>query len=172
MRLLAGAGFDPRSRRIAEKLHATLGDRLRAILIREERADPAEQLRSAADSNETLLSTLIAETRVESIRIFSSEDGAPVGGQRIVEMLEAFTWPEEITDVVLDFSALSTGIGFPMARYILTLCEGRANLNFHIMISSNPELDASIVGEPYDSPSFVRGFSGDFTLHGARSIKH
>lgn len=161
--LLAGAGFDPRSRRIAEKLHATLGARLRAILVREERADPAEQLRAAADDNEARLSALIAETSVESVRIFSSEDGAPVGGQRIVEALEAYQWPDDITDIVLDFSALSTGIGFPMARYVLNMCEAREGLNFHIMISSNPELDASIVGEPYDSPSFVRGFSGDFT---------
>ena len=35
--LVAGAGFDPRSRMVAEKLALTLGSRLTAIFIREER---------------------------------------------------------------------------------------------------------------------------------------
>jgi hypothetical protein len=168
--IFAGAGFDPRSRRIAEALHSTLGTRLMAYLVREERADPAEPLRQAADENEASLKALVANTVVERVRVFDPEDGAPIGGSLIARALANFRWPEGITDVVLDASALSTGIGFPMARFLLEYCEAQAGLNFHIMITSNPELDERIVGEPYSNPTYVRGFQGAVSDYGGNPI--
>lgn len=158
--LVAGAGFDPRSLLIAGKLHAVLGDRVQAFLVREERGDPAETLRAAADANEASLRQMIANCHVAKVFVFDPSDGAPVGGQKITEELRAFPWPGDITDVVLDFSALSTGIGFPMARFLLERIEQANEVSFHIMIASNPELDTRIVGEPHATPTFVRGFSG------------
>ena len=168
--LVAGAGFDPRSRKIAEKLQAALGGHLVGFLVREERGDPAENLRQAADENQAMLTTLIQQSHVVRVRVFDEIDGAPVGGQRIAGELAAYQWPEGLTDIVLDVSALSTGIAFPIARYLLDHCESREGLNFHIMISSNPELDARIVGEPYGVASHVRGFSGALSGSAERPI--
>lgn len=157
---VGGAGFDPRARKVAEQLGGVMGDRLSGILIREERTDAVETLRDHADDNEAAMRGLADTFMALSVRIFDPSDNAPVGGQKIVEALRQLDLPGDATDVVLDMSALSTGIAFPIARYLLTLCETRDDLNFHLMISSNPELDARIVGEPYATPSMVRGFSG------------
>lgn len=158
--LVGGAGFDPRADKIAGKLSQAMGDRLQGFLIREERSDSAQSLRTRADENEAAMRRFVEASTVVSVRIFDAEDNAPVGGQRIVEALRNMTWPDGVTDVVLDMSALSTGVAFPAARYLLEYCEAHDGMSFHIMISSNPELDAQIVGEPYATPSMVRGFSG------------
>lgn len=156
--LFGGAGFDPRSRQIATKLHAALGARLHGFLVREERGDPAQHLRDKADENERELRKLIPSAYVANVLMFDPNDRAPVGGQKILEELGKFTWPNGVTDVVLDFSALSTGIAFPMARLLLETIEKLKDVSFHIMTSSNPELDMRIVGEPHSTPTFVRGF--------------
>jgi hypothetical protein len=75
-------------------------------------------------------------------------------------MLGEYTWPEKLTDIVLDMSALSMGVGFPTARMLIERCEADPSLNLHIMIASNPELDDRIVGEPAPVAQPVRGFSG------------
>lgn len=158
--MVAGAGFDPRSRQIGTMLHGVLGDRLHAFLVREERGDPAENLRDMADENETKLKQLIANTHVAHVRIFDTSDGASVGGQRAVEQFRAYTLPSGITDIVLDYSALSTGVGFPLARLLLEHAEAsNLTVNFHVMIASNPDLDTRIIGEPGSGATFVRGFS-------------
>jgi hypothetical protein len=161
--LVAGAGFDPRARSITSKLSATMNGRLTGLLIREERLEAPQTLRSKADGNEEAMSKLLRKAIVETVRVFDPNDNAPVGGQRIIEALRRVAWPDQITDVVLDMSALSTGIAFPAAAYLLQHCEAREGLSFHIMISSNPELDAQIVGEPYAMPSTVRGYAGEGT---------
>lgn len=158
--LVAGAGFDPRARLVAEKLAAAMGDRLSAFLVREERGNQAASLQTAADTNEAELKNLIPNASVVHLPIFA-DDGAPVGGSRIGEALREFRWPKDVTDIVLDMSALSIGVGFPAARYLLESCEAMRDLSFHLMITSNPELDAGIFGEPADRVMNVRGFAGN-----------
>ena len=157
--LVAGAGFDPRAVLVAKKLVAAIGDRLSAFLIREERGNPAANLQVAADSNEVQLRELIPSATVVQIPIFA-DDEAPIGGVRLGEALRKFAWPDGITDVFLDMSALSIGVSFPAARYLLARCEAMKDVSFHLMIASNPELDARIFGEPADRAMNVRGFAG------------
>jgi hypothetical protein len=158
--LIAGAGFDPRTRLVADRLAAAMGDRLCGLFVREDRGDPAINLRILADENEAQLRSLVKRSQVETIRIFSSDDNAAVGGQRIVTLLQAIDWPKELTDIVLDMSALSMGVGFPAARMLIEWCEANPPINLHLMIVSNPELDDQIVGEPASQAQAVRGFAG------------
>jgi hypothetical protein len=160
--LVAGAGFDPRAKSIAAKLASILGKRLSALLIREERGNPAANLQADADLNERELGQLIPDATVEQVQIFA-DDGAPVGGARIGQVLQNYSWPD-VTDVILDMSALSIGVGFPAARFLLEHCEKADTLNLHLMIASNPELDAKIFGEPADRPLNIRGFAGHRNL--------
>jgi hypothetical protein len=138
-----------------------MGDRLRGLLLREERLEAAETLRVQADDNEAAMRMLLHAPIVRGVRVFDAVDNAPVGGQRTIDLLRQLDWPDGITDVVLDMSALSTGVAFPAASYLLQYCEALPGLSFHIMISSNPELDSQIIGEPYATPSMVRGFAGE-----------
>ncbi len=156
--LVAAAGFDPRSRRIAQMLADVMGSRLCAIFIREERPAPSDDLLALADENEETLRRIVPDCSVLRVDIFA-DDSAPVGGARIVKLLTEYQVPDEVTDVILDLSALSIGVGFPAARMLLEDCESAANRSFHLMIVSNPEMDDRIVGTPWSRPSAVKGFA-------------
>ena len=117
--LVAGAGFDPRAQRIARQLSAAMGERVHGLFIREDRGDPAIALQKLADENEAQLKSIIADTTVAHVQIFSADDGAPIGGHGVRSAIEGYKWPDGITDIVLDMSALSTGVGFPLARLLL-----------------------------------------------------
>ncbi len=145
--LVAAAGFDPRSQVIARMLAETLGDRLGALFIREERGKPDANLVSDADANEAALAAIVPNCRVERIDIFG-DDGAAIGGSNVAAMLSRAEIDPAITDVMLDISALSIGIGFPVAKLLLGDCEATGYRAFHILIVSNPELDDRISSEP------------------------
>lgn len=157
--LIAAAGFNPRSRRIATLLAQTLGARLIAIFIREERGKPDAALVEAADANEAALRNLV-ECEILKIEIFGDDD-APVAGSRIARALGTYEIPPDVTDVVLDMTALSIGIGFPAARLLLEQCETRENCAFHLMIASSPEIEDKIMSEPDSRPMAIRGFAGE-----------
>ncbi|MBN8999784.1 MAG: hypothetical protein J0H54_10435 [Rhizobiales bacterium] len=126
--LVAAAGFDPRSRHISQMLADTLGDRLSAIFIREERPGASEALIEQADEN-------------------------------IVSRLGQHPVTDDVTDVILDFSALSIGIGFPAAKMLLEDCEAAGDRAFHLMLVSNPEMDDKILSVPSSRAGSVKGFS-------------
>lgn len=157
--LVAAAGFDPRSRVIARMLAGTLGDRLEALFIREERGKPDADLVKEADANEAALAAIVPKYQVERVDIFG-DDGAAIGGSNVVATLSKFEVDPAITDVVLDMSALSIGIGFPAAKLLLGDCEASGGRAFHILVVSNPELDDRISSEPAERAMPVRGFSG------------
>lgn len=168
--LIAAAGFDPRSRRVAEILAKALGDRLDALFVREERGKPDAALVAAAEENQKQLEKLIPHCNVVKVEVFGDDD-APVGGARIAKTLANLDISSDITDVVLDITAVSIGIGFPAARLLLENCEAHGRRVFHIMLASNPELDDKIISEPGGRPMAVRGFQGadtSFSLETAR----
>jgi hypothetical protein len=158
--LVGGAGFDPRARRIPELLNTALGDRLHAFMIREERGNPAANLQAAADANEAELRSKIGSCTVEKIAIFAEDDDAPVGGARLVSALKKYQMPTGLTDIILDMSALSIGIAFPSSRMLLDYSEAHPGVSFHVMVTSNPDLDTRISGEPDDRVVSIRGFAG------------
>lgn len=161
--LVAAAGFDPRSQRVSELLADALGDRLSAFYIREERPGAPDELVKRADENEAALKAVVPNSKVFSIEVFA-DDGAPVGGARLVAEILANPIAPEITDVILDLSALSIGIGFPAAKLLLEECEGNDARAFHLMIVSNPELDDLISSVPSSRISPVKGFAPDIGM--------
>ncbi|WJH38356.1 hypothetical protein N7E02_06835 (plasmid) [Aliirhizobium terrae] len=134
------------------------------IFVREERGQPDAALVARADENAEALKALVPNCEFLRIDVFG-DDGAAVGGPRIAKELRDYVIDPEVTDIVLDMSALSIGIGFPAAKMLLSECEdaGRA---FHLLIVSNPELDDNIVAEPAERPMPVKGFSGSERLEG------
>ena len=156
--LVAAAGFDPRSQRISRILAAALGDRLSAFYIREERPGASDTLVTRADENQAALQAIVPNSEFVRIDVFA-DDGAPVGGARIVSRLGQHPVPDDVTDVILDLSALSIGVGFPAARMLLEDCEATSHRAFHLMIVSNPEMDDRISSVPSSRPGSVKGFS-------------
>ncbi|MDE0621723.1 MAG: hypothetical protein OXH83_08650 [Bryobacterales bacterium] len=161
--LVAGAGFDPRACAVAARLRDTRAV-VHALLIKEERPNPTQELSDRADANKTALLSALAEQRVESIDVFGS-DGAVVGGRNVVSVLNSQRL-DGTTDVVVDISALSVGTSFPIIRYFVeSIVQGTGPANLHVFVAHDPHLDAGIRARASDIPSYVHGFKGCSTLY-------
>ena len=168
--LICGAGFDPRSTTIPTRL-CSVGANIRAVLIREERPDPDAELVYRAENNERRLSVEIADHEIVSLEVFES-DLAVIGGRNVVRVLSQQA-VEEFTDVIVDISALSVGISFPIIRYLVERSDLRSSQqNLHLFVVHSATLDDEICSTPNDTPSYVHGFKGRLTLdESASSIK-
>jgi hypothetical protein len=163
--LIAGAGFDPRSTAVAERLSAA-GAPVRAILFQESRPKPAQGLIERAKANAGALTSAMVDHVLIPIEIFGS-DGAVVGGRNVVGLLGRQTF-DGISDVIVDTSALSVGTSFPIIRYLVERIErGKGPPNLHLFVAHDPTLDAAIQSVPSDAPGYVHGFKGGSTLDGS-----
>lgn len=161
--LIAGAGFDPRSTIIAERLAGLKGVQLRAIFIRETRPDPDEKLVELAETHLETLTAVVPINRVVEVQIFGS-DNSVIGGRRVAALLNANDF-ENATDVIVDVSALSVGISFPAIKFLHEAAtKHNTGYNVHLFVVHQPELDALIKAEPTDTMTPVHGFNGGLSL--------
>ncbi len=160
--LVAGAGFDPRSCIVAERL-ANETINVRALLIREDRPNPPRGQSNRANENTSVILNVLPDSQVASIDIFG-QDGAVVGGRNIINVLRQQSL-NGVTDIVVDISALSAGTIFPIIRYFVELIgrHGRQT-NLHVVVVHDPLLDDKIRPVPGDVPAYVHGFKGRSTL--------
>ena len=160
--LVAGIGFDPRSCAVARRL-AGAGTAMRALLLTEIRPSASEDLLHRADQNRTELHSLIPEALEERVEIFGSQN-AVVGGRKAIATLQRQAL-ENVTDVVVDTSALSIGTSFPIIRYLVERIAASSNpRNLHALFAYEPQVDAEIRSIPGDAPGYVLGFKGGSTL--------
>ncbi|MBX3218967.1 MAG: hypothetical protein KF795_00530 [Labilithrix sp.] len=162
--LIAGGGFDPRSTITARALAAHAGDRLEGLFVREERRAPARRLITAAERHVQELQALVPRSRIVSLDILAS-DNAVVGGRNAVELLRQERF-ENVTDVLVDMSALSIGTSFPILRYLLEAA-GQAGgpRNVHALVVSVPAVDERRRRVSNDVVSLVHSFHGTLRLH-------
>lgn len=159
--LIAGGGFDPRSTALAQTISKLAKPKLTALVVREERAGSNPELRSRANKSTEELCHLMTAT-VAEIQVLAS-DNAPIGGREMVNALARLDF-SSVTDVLLDISALSTGIYFPAARYLYEVATRNNATNFHLFVAEEPELDHGIRGIAHDVPSPLHGFRGSFGI--------
>jgi hypothetical protein len=162
--LIGGAGFDPRAPRVCELLANAAPGRVHGFFIREERPRSDSPLRDRAERNIERLRGFVAGYAQDSIEIISG-DGAVVGGHRIGPCIRSKCDFSDCTDIVVDVSALSKGISFPLVRGLLDASvvgnapPGR-RLNLHVMVFHESRTDALIVGEASDRAEVIVGFQG------------
>lgn len=170
--LVCGAGFDPRATETAGLLTAAAGTRLQAHLIREHRPRPDVALLRSADTNQATLQSLIPRNQVHMVNIFSEDEKTVVAGKRVVEMFRKLSLAG-ITDVVVDLSALSTGISFPLLRFLVSLADTSPGFpNVHVLVLTSPTTDDAVRAELMDQHQIVPGFGEDFmTSAGQRKPK-
>lgn len=160
--LIAGAGFDPRSTKLCERLSAVTTN-LRAIFIREQRPEPDAELVKRADQNVHQLQELVSNHEITSIDIFGY-DSAVVGGRNIVRAISRQNF-EGITDIVVDISAMSVGTSYPMVRYLFEhTIKASGPRNLHLFVMPDAVLDDSIVPIAGDTVGCVHGFRGGWAL--------
>lgn len=163
--LVAGAGFDPRSRAVASRLSAVCAS-VRALFVQENRPNPPQGQVDKAGANTTALLAAVPEREIVPVDIFGP-DGAVIGGRNIIAILNRQSF-EGLTDIVVDVSALSVGTSFPIIRYFAErIGRGRGPANLHVFVAHDPRLDANIRAVPSDAPGYVHGFKGGSTLFAA-----
>ncbi len=157
--LVGGAGFDPRSLTVPRLLASVCEDRIEGLFLRERRAGPDPALLARADMHANELRALIAATQVLDVEVFEP-DGAVALGRRVVDAVRGRDLGS-YTDVVVDFTALSVGSSFPLARLALQRIEGeRLPINLHAMVTASPHTDDRIVPQPSSFVGPVHGFQG------------
>jgi hypothetical protein len=160
--LLAGGGFDPRSTALAEKLATLRGTVITAVWLRERRPISLANLRTQAEGNIRRMLQLVPQSTVVDLNVFA-EDGAAIGGREIVRFLQTLNF-SGVTDVMLDASALSTGVLFSAAKFLYEHVKRSQETNLHLFVKKDETEDIRIRGTPSDTPAFLHGFKGAFTL--------
>jgi hypothetical protein len=155
--IIAGAGFDPRSATLVRRLQPILEDRLDALFLREHREAPASNLMSRAEANVTELVRLVPTARVQFVEIFAN-DGSPVAGRNSLAALNLVQL-RRFTDIIVDFSALSIGVSFPIVRQLHELKEnGELSCELHLIVVSSPQTDDGIRAIVSDQTPYIHGF--------------
>ncbi len=162
--LIGGAGFDPRSQFVSELFSNVCSDRVMGLFIREERPNASPSLHSLATENDVTIRRLIPAAEIFSVPVFDI-DNAPIGGTSATKLIHERMNLAGVTDLVLDCSALSTGLLFPIARYCLQASQRAGTaFNFHLMVLDDPETDASIRSTSCGKASALHTFAGGLTL--------
>ncbi len=165
--LISGAGFDPRSHMIP-KLFAETSSNTEAIFIQEVRPGPDENLVQLGKKNADELSGFFARSKFEQIEIFGL-DNAVTGGRNAVNLVSQYSLMD-VTDVVIDTSALSVGVSFPTIRYYFERLSGpQEKANLHVFVAHDPSTDERIKPLHADTPAFIHGFRGGWALDATAS---
>jgi hypothetical protein len=162
--LIAGAGFDPRSVRIASLLPDELRQNARVILIREERPNPAADLVDRAVRHRNQLSEAFPLAQEHSIQIFA-RDNAIIGGREGAKLMSSQPLAS-VTDVIVDMSALSIGVAFPIIKHYIELLSKTQGIsaNLHVIACHNPQIDDAVTSNPSDTVAPIHGFRGGLGL--------
>ena len=159
--LVGGAGFDPRSTVIATLLSRIPGKQTKGFFLREQRPSPDAQLVQKAAENEAALRLLLPGSDFQALDIFASDD-AVIGGRTAVTLVNGIDL-QTTTDVIVDLSALSIGIAFPIIRFLYEKSQ-QIGTNIHLVVVDEPATDVQISATSSESPTTVHGFKGGWEL--------
>ena len=158
---VAGAGFDPRTCLVAQKLAETRAD-VHALLVRENRPESDQDLAVLAEQNFETLKELFPRHDLIEVDIYD-RDNKVIGGRRAAAQLNRLDL-RQYDDIVVDISALSVGISFPIIQFVITTLRPTPEINVHVLVAHQPEIDARIIATPTDAISAVPGFAGRYGI--------
>jgi hypothetical protein len=156
---IGAIGFDPRTLQIFDELRSAAADKIFPIFIQEVRSLGSADLKLAATSNlDRVYDVVGTNATVRPIPIFA-DDRAVVGGRRIVDFARTLLLGN-YSDVVIDISAMSRGIFFPLIRCLREMTNDN-DVSLHVFVIDHPELDYSYLPQYEDRASYMHGFDGD-----------
>ena len=160
---IGGAGFDPRSTTLASRIAAQLGNRSTGLFIREERPNPSKELVARGDESAAALEHLMTGSVVKPVEIFAS-DGAVIGGRHVAALVDRMGL-DKFSDIVVDFSALSKGLSFPIAKHLLERwSRSTMGANIHLMVVDQLSTDTEIRDIASDRATLISGFEARWWL--------
>lgn len=162
---IAAAGFHPLSTVFAPLLVGSCGDRMRAFLLREDRPGASDVLVRKGSATAERLRRLVVDTRVVHIDMFDVEDQAVTGGRTAVLRVSELDL-SSTTDIVVDMSALTIGVSFPVLRWLIDYGDTHG-VNVHGVVAhhgTTPSKDREFAS----AATHVHGFDGTLGLHSRR----
>lgn len=162
--LIAGAGFDPRSIRLASLIPEAVRKSAQAILIREDRPNPAQELVQRAERHRDILRAAFPNAQERVVPIFA-RDNAIIGGREGVRLMNGQSL-DGVTDIIIDMSALSIGVAFPIIKHFIERLrtEPQAAVNLHVVAYHHPPIDEAVSSNPSDTVGPIHGFRGGLGL--------
>jgi hypothetical protein len=154
--LISGAGFDPRTLETPRLIVGASSVDVEAVLIRERRPNPDAGLLALAEANTNALTEMIASCKIENLEIFA-KDLAVIGGREAARITARIDF-SRYSDVIVDTSALSRGIVFPMVRVLLE--NAPKSCNVHLTVVQEPSTDQIILSVGCERSTAVHGFKG------------
>lgn len=156
---ICGVGFDPRALQALEHCISRIGQ----VDLRPIHLPPQSGDRRAAQGttlNQDKLKVLAEGKPVTDMTLPMVSDRRNQGAKVIRELISAASL-DEANHIVLDISSLPTAIYFPILRGLLerpAIAANRASLQ--VIGVENPRIDAMIVSQGSDAPSYLPGFRG------------
>jgi hypothetical protein len=114
-----------------------------------------------ANKNAAILVELVPQSSVVPLEIFAP-DNAVIGGRTAVSIVNRVSLAK-VTDVLVDFSALSIGVAFPLVCYLLEKAASEGK-NLHLTVTDEPRTDAMIESISSDAATTIHGFKGGWGL--------
>ena len=162
--LVAGAGFDPRSIRLSSLLSEAICKSAQVVLIREERPNPSPKLVQRAVRHRDMLMAKFPNAQERIVQIFA-RDNAVIGGREGVRLMNSQSL-DGVTDIIIDMSALSIGVAFPIIKHFIERLrnEPQAAVNLHVVAFHQPPIDEIVSSNPSDTVGPIHGFRGGLGL--------
>lgn len=166
--LVGGAGFDPRSYYLTDLCTGVCRNPISGFFLREERPDPDPELLKLAEANDAKIREYLPSVAIEKIEVFGS-DGAPVGGRRAAKKLSESISLDGVTDLLIDCSALSVGLMFPIVRFCLDKVRSVSDaVNLHLFVLDAPHIDSAIRSTSCGKAAPLHTFDGALELDEAK----
>ena len=133
------------------------------MMLKEERPETSQDLVSRARRLQEKLTQELTNLAVVPVQILST-DLAVIGGRSAVTTVNQ-NLSNDLSDIVVDVSAMSSGISFPIIRFVLNwIDQNHTNVQLHIVLARQSLVDRSIFAEPLDKSKEIFGFKGEFGL--------
>lgn len=131
------------------------------VFFNEVRPRVSQVLQVIANDHKTYLPKLLNRfTSVDFIDIeILAPDMANVGGRNAVDQMGKLL-SNKYTDVVIDASAMSRGVCFPIVRYAYNK-SNTIRTQVHVVISADRSLGFDVDAESKDSAEYMHGFQAD-----------
>jgi hypothetical protein len=121
------------------------------------------------DANQAALQAIVPRNQVHTVDIFSDDEKTVVAGKRVVDMFRTLSLAG-VTDLVVDLSALSTGVSFPLIRFLVRLADETPGFpNVHVLVLTSPTTDDAVRTELMDQHQIVPGFGQELMTTAGRS---
>ena len=166
--LILGSSYDPRVLNAAAVLSSSgiIVSSIRLIEFDIGRESPTSTQSATTNNISKNLSQLFPDVTIDTIPVsMRNTEGLIIGGRRISEAFRNRSLFENITDIVVDVTAIPKGLYFPLLRTIHALSTNTEEFpNVHVLVCDDPNVDNKIVGEGGDRAEMIHGFGAGTQL--------